>query len=578
MRNSRSLALGLALLLWSGVSASAQVQPWPGEDWQQSTVLTQLDPAFRGNLSGAHWNPDTRTLWVVCNGPARLWALEEDGQGSFQVAQRGGARAEFNVSGDTEGITQADLSEEVVYVVDEDDKAIFAYDVSTGGAPRRLNRWLIGGHLPLFSGGKGPEGIAFVPDSWLRAKGFVDSAGAARVSRHGMGGLMFVGHQQGGHLYVFDLNRATGAFDFVGRYETAYDETSGLEFDRSTGELSIWHNTSGNVIEITDLTSVARGSGLRKLNVKRLLASPKGGNLEGIAFTPDSSGEGWWWFTDDSNQDGAALMWFQQFPASGLGPSSLTASLGPASPGDGAATPQAVDLAVLQLRLTAGPGDVLLTTLRVHAAGTGDDALDVRSVDLWRDVDGDGARSAPDQRVGLFTVFSGDDGVAEFSGLSETIAANAQNDYLVTLSLAAPAGVSFSISCDPQADLVALDALGQALPASGPPLVGGAQRTASASPNSSTSPSTSTSTTAPGATAAPAPQQGGSRGSSGCSLPSGSAPGSPACLLLLACLLAMARRGAAGSALGVAEDAPELGLELLLARAVAGDLAPNVAR
>jgi hypothetical protein len=335
---------------------------------------------------------------------------------------------------------------------------------------------------------------------------------------------MFVGHQNAGGLYVFDLNRTTGAFDFVGRYATAYDETSGLEFDRSTGELHIWHNTSGNVIEISDLTSVAAGFGPRKMTTTRLIAGPRTGNLEGIASTPNSTGEGWWWFTDDGNRNGAALTWFQQFPISGATQSPLTSSLGAASPGDGAVGPSAAEVPMLQVRLGAGSSNVTLQSISVHAQGTANDATDVRSVTLWRDADSDGALSGLDSRVGVPTVFSSDDGRADFSGLNEQILASTEQDYLVTASLSAPPGVSVQVAFDPQKDLLAIDAAGATVLPSGTPLVGGAQRTAIGGGGG---------TVASGSTAS---SGGGGAKGGGCSLGSRASPSGGGALVLFVLL------------------------------------------
>jgi uncharacterized protein YjiK len=519
----------LALLLGATSADAQQLQPWPAEPWTQAVHVPHLDPDWRENLSGAHWNPVTRTLWVVCNNPPTIWALEEDGTGGWRVANKGGLRGEFEAEHDSEGITQADYNEEVVYVIDED-RSIYAYETSTGGVRNLQRSWWIGFYLPFFSGGNGPEGIAFVPDAWLQANGFVDPSGQPRTSRRGMGGLMFVAHQEGGHLYVFDLDRS-GGFDFVGEYETAYDESSGLEFDRSTGKLYVWHNTAGNVIEVCDLSST--GSGVPRMNTLELIQAPKSlGNLEGIACTPDSSGEGWWWFTDDANHQGAALMWFKDFPVR-----MLTATAGPRNPGDGAVDTAEQDAPMLQLRLEASGSDAVLTRLAVHTQGTGDDASEVTEVRLWWDADGSGSVTAGDAPLGTPTVFGSDDGVAEFSGLSDVVTAGTTRDYLVTYSLAAAGGVTFQAWLDPAVDLSATSG-GAAITAQGAGILAGAQRTPAV-----------TSTTAPGATPGASPQPSTtpttavttSRSSGGCSLTPAPAGRSGAWVLLLAGLLLAGR-------------------------------------
>ncbi len=519
----------LSVLVHFQAPAEAQVQPWPGEPWQQATTLTHLASNFQGNLSGAHWNPVTREMWVVCNGPARFWALVEDGAGSWKIADKGGSQARYDATGDTEGITQADLNEEVVYVVDEDGY-IHAYEVSTGGAPAHQTRWNISSYIPYHIGGLGPEGLAFVPDSWLAARGFVDGNSNPRTSQNGMGGLMFVVHQNGGNLYVFDLDRSNGSLDFVGQYQTAYSESSGLEFDRDSGKLHIWHNTAGNVIEINDLTSLSNGSGLRQMTTLELIQSPKGGNIEGIAFTHESSGEGYWWFTDDANQNGGGLMWFQHYPVS-----LLHGAAGPNPPGDSAVTMTEQDVAMLQLQLRASQ-DVTVSRLTVHAQGTGDDAIGISAVQLWHDVDGSGTVTAADVPLGPAGVFNQDDGLVDFF-LSDSIPAGASRDYLVTASLNAAGGVTFQFAFDPRVDLLATSGAFTIFP-TGASQLGGNMRTI---PGSATTPPP-TGTTAPGATpgsgaASTAPSRRSSSSSGGCSLGSGSAPGGAGLALLLLCLL-----------------------------------------
>ncbi|OGC33533.1 hypothetical protein A2311_02270 [candidate division WOR-1 bacterium RIFOXYB2_FULL_48_7] len=122
---------------------------------------------------------------------------------------------------------------------------------------------------------------------------------------------MFVCHQNGGRVYVFDLSPTSSTVTFVGAYKTRRDESADLEFDRSNGHLYIWHNTGDNYLEVTTLSSYVNGE--RYLTPIAEFLSPKGGNLEGIGILPASDSNNWCLITDDSNQDGAALMWFRSF-------------------------------------------------------------------------------------------------------------------------------------------------------------------------------------------------------------------------------------------------------------------------
>ncbi len=305
MRKLVSTLTFLALFLLPLWSLGA---PWPGEPWQQAQNLTALDDNFVKNLSGAHWNPETRTLWVAVNSPGKFLAVVEDGAGGYKIAQRNGLRGEWSPGGDLEGITQVDLREEAIYVISEGEEVIRKYDTTIYGASKLLQFWSIAPFVPT-SGAAGSEGITFVPDSAL--VGFVDKNGAPYTSKNGMGGLMFVAHQNGGALYAFDLS-PTGAVSFVGSYKTSRSESSGLEFDRSTGRLYVWHNTGENYLEVVGLTSVLRADGTRQLQVLQEYVGPKTGNLESVALAPVKSREHTVFITDDDNQQGAALMVFKK--------------------------------------------------------------------------------------------------------------------------------------------------------------------------------------------------------------------------------------------------------------------------
>lgn len=235
---------------------------WPAEGGGAAINLTHLggtvfDNEFHSDLSGAVWNPVTRTLWICRNnGPSKVWALVEGGDGTFSIDESGGALAEWEDFGDLEGITQADFAEtHVVYVIREDAGHVQEYDLSVYGVASLVNDW---DHQAVL-GTSGPEGITFVPDSFLEDQGFVDGAGDPYVSTQGMGGLMFIGHQGGGYLFVFDLNRETGESVYVGRFLTSATESSGLEFDRSTGALFLWHDDDFDQLEVTRLSSSPAG-------------------------------------------------------------------------------------------------------------------------------------------------------------------------------------------------------------------------------------------------------------------------------------------------------------------------------
>ena len=307
---STLLAAALAGL---AVPTARAADPWPGEASAAAVRLTDVDSNLDGNnWSGAFWNPETRRLWLVRNNPGSFCALAEDGAGGFRVATNAaGAKARWTPDGDLEAICQAD-STDTVFVMDENGY-IREYDVSNPAATNQLRVWDLRA-VCTNTANSGGEGLAFVLDEHLRRQGFCDSNGVPRQSVRGMGGLAFVGYQQDGFVYVFDLDRGGDAWDFVGRYQTGRAETADLEFDRATGRLFVWHNIGSNYLEIVELRAVVSGAN-RRLRPLAEYVGPRTGNLEGFALVSATVGNdsGGCVLTDDDNLNREAVTWYRQF-------------------------------------------------------------------------------------------------------------------------------------------------------------------------------------------------------------------------------------------------------------------------
>lgn len=301
-------------LLISLISFAVKAQSsWPGETWQNSVNLTSLDPLFTANLSGSYWNEQTHRLWVCVNNPGTVFCLrKKDGADAWLIDSIGGVPCRYSVGGDVESVCQANESDSTFYVTEESTSTISRFKVKANGQFQLLRTFNTTPFMPAYINGLGAEGLAFVPDFWLLRIGFTKATGELYTGNSAMGGLFFVAHQNGGQLYAFDLSPATGAVVFIGAYKTGRTESSGLEFDRSTGHLFVWHNIGSNYIEVTDLRSSPSGTG-RQIRKQVEFTGPKTGNLEGIAFTPACSNQNWYFATDDANANGAALMWFRQF-------------------------------------------------------------------------------------------------------------------------------------------------------------------------------------------------------------------------------------------------------------------------
>lgn len=292
---------------------------WPAESFADAQNLTA--GGMDSDVSGACWNAAIASLYVVRQ-DRRVWRLVESG-GTFVVA---GAWTNLPTGADLEAITQVDENDAYnVYLLHEDDGTVYQVDL-LASPPALVHQWrlTLGGYMPVESSGDGPEALTFVPDTWLAASGFVDAGGTPYVSRNGMGGLMFVGHQSGGHVYVFDVNpNANNTFTFVGDYPTNRSEIAGLEFDRDNGLLYVWHNAGGgttwNELEVMSLSPFDDG-GVLKLTTLRTYAAPPGAqslNMEGIAlargaFSCENALRDFFVTIDGGGSQ--ALMRFREFP------------------------------------------------------------------------------------------------------------------------------------------------------------------------------------------------------------------------------------------------------------------------
>jgi len=231
--------------------------------------------------------------------------------------------------GGPEGVTQVDNAAAEFYTIDENKYEIrkYTYDSNFSNITKSKTWNLLLSPSPMTdTGNTGPEGIAFVPDSYLQKIGFISSVtGVATCSKKGMGGLMFIAHQDGGYIWVFDVNpNVKNDFAYVGKYKTNRSESCDLAFDRSTGLLYILHNVGDNYLEVTDLsTSMVSGEYQLKTEKEFYIPNPSGSkNVEGFAISPkypQNSSHGAWLCRDvsDATETIDALSWFYPFAAEG---------------------------------------------------------------------------------------------------------------------------------------------------------------------------------------------------------------------------------------------------------------------
>lgn len=301
---------------------------WPSVSWSAATNLTSvMDPNGLLELSGLHWNPETNRLYVVHgNGRLRVLQLNTTTNTFSQMANK-------SIDEGPEGITQVNLAADEFYTIDENNYEIRKFThTPTFSTITQSKHWnLLTSPSPMLNtGNTGPEGIAFIPDAALATAGFVSQeTGNLYTSVKGMGGLLFVAHQDGGYIWVFDVNPdVSNDFIYVGKYRTNRSESCDLSFDRSTGILYILHNTGGNFIEATDLSSTIISGTTRKFTVTNeyFVGNPTGNsNIEGFAMTPkcpNTNAVSAFLCRDVENNESATykqdcLRWFTPFVADG---------------------------------------------------------------------------------------------------------------------------------------------------------------------------------------------------------------------------------------------------------------------
>lgn len=304
-------------------------QIWPASSWSTATNLTSImDAGGVTDLSGLHFNPTNNRLYAV-QGDGRLRVLQWNTT-TNTFAQIGNKV----IDGGPEGITQANLYANEFYTIDENNYEIRRYTHTTNfSSVTEFKHWnLLNAPSPMQDTGNiGPEGITFIPDSFLISIGFVSQqTGQLYTSVKGLGGLFFVAHQEEGMIWVFDVNPNTNNdFAYVGKYQSNHEESCDLAFDRSTGLLYILHNIAGNNrLEVTNLTTTLSGVARKFVYSKDyLITNPTGNNdnIEGFALTPKCPETGItsaWLCRDVENNESQsnqndAIRWFPTFVADG---------------------------------------------------------------------------------------------------------------------------------------------------------------------------------------------------------------------------------------------------------------------
>lgn len=278
---SNFLILSFLPLFYS--CAQTNSRNWPSPQ----NITNVMDTRGIIELSGLHYNPVKNLLYAVQD------------NGGLYVLKYNSVTNQFTKVGNTihlggpEGIAQVNYAVDEFYTIDEKNYEIRRFthnaDLSKVNLLHKWNLLLDASHM-VNTDNDGPEGIEFIPDSYLKKAGFVSSETDEKyTSKKGMGGLIFIAHQKKGYIWVFDVNpEKDDDYEFVGKYKTNQNESCDLTFDRSTGLLYILHNTDNNSLEMTDLTTKGHVGKERFNTVAEYpIPNPKGNkNVEGVAITP----------------------------------------------------------------------------------------------------------------------------------------------------------------------------------------------------------------------------------------------------------------------------------------------------
>nr|BFE64898.1 hypothetical protein GCM10020063_094240 [Dactylosporangium thailandense] len=282
--------------------------PWPG-----GSAVTTVDAAnvLGGNMSGLAY--DGSSLWAVKNGPGTLYRLSWDGTQWNPAATYVLHYPSGTGDPDAEGVT---LANGAVYISTERDNsnggvsrpAVERFDPATGAITRE---WNLTADLPPVAANSGLEGITFVPDSYLTAKGFRDEhTGAAynpaTYPNHG-GGLFLVGLEANGSIYAYALSD-DGSYTRVATIASGFVSVMDLQYEPETGPIwAVCDDTCGGRTATLDVDA----SG--KLAVTKVYERPAGMpnyNNEGFQIAPQSecvAGQKRVWWSDDTNDEGHAL-------------------------------------------------------------------------------------------------------------------------------------------------------------------------------------------------------------------------------------------------------------------------------
>lgn len=316
--------------------------------WSTSTTPSNADKknAYGENLSGLFYTPVTSSksahLWAVKNSPSVLYRLKWSNKNYIASTSNGWSNGKIlkytdnNGAPDSEGITFADTGVSTIYVASErngdtssgtnlnDAKgnrfSVLSYDVSGSSTSIRASReWNVTAAMPANTPvNKGPEAIAWVPDTYLVNSGFYDESarGTYRTSTYSKkqtAGVFFLGMEETGNIYAFVLN-TDSTFTLIATIDSGEGAIMDLSFDRDNNVL--WahcDNGCGNRDHLLAIDTVSTSATKGRFVIKKAYNPPSAlpmYNFEGIAIAPESecvNAEKHFMWADDSDDGGHAI-------------------------------------------------------------------------------------------------------------------------------------------------------------------------------------------------------------------------------------------------------------------------------
>jgi hypothetical protein len=321
--------------LRQGIDGPVTYTTWPAE---ATVAIASVKNAFGANMSGLVYEPAGTTtsavLWAVQNEPSKLYRLTWNGSAFTQVTSEGWVTGKLlrypggTGSPDTEGMTRTDWSSNEVYVSAERDndanqisrQSILRYELTgTKGVLDATHEWLLTSDLPAAELNCGLEGIAWIPDSHLVARGFFDeSTQAAYVPSlypdHGAG-VFLVSYDSSGMIYGYVLDHTTsGKFTRVATFASGQTRAVDLTFDRDTGTLwSLCDSKCDGRMTLLDIDSDPSSATAGRFILRATVSPPKAlsnMNNEGFSLAPVSECSGdrrsFFW-ADDGETNGYSM-------------------------------------------------------------------------------------------------------------------------------------------------------------------------------------------------------------------------------------------------------------------------------